>query len=501
MLQLGYIKENAELIQEDFDDQTISDDDLSQDSLDLVLERNLFVIPAAELNDMKLRKADRRRKSHRFSAQAFMTEFKQVNDLIGDKASLYPGNMEFQGFAVPVTPQDKPTGLNDLLFFSIDKVENFEVYFPHNNISKLIREFEKKRVQQIELTSDGRLKNMFLKNLNALRKNRHSPLQRRKTVKFNQEDEIPLLSRLQTDMQRVNKEKKELKRKETLKQETEKTKSLRFPRNEETRPNPLNKKAKAKTEDDSNSSDGATLPKEEARYMDRKGTNLTNYMNKINSSLSIRMPSQTMIKAPTELVPSKPATSNVATSNQNLHPTVSDGAFQSYPFESLNLSSIAKIDLTRRMSKNQSSIPLPSVISGNFQDIAMMKRPSIDYHMGKKISFVETNNLERPLGRKTTSLETPIPEYPMFGGKSKEFGTLQKLKPENENAGDTPDVLDNEILLSLLMEEAREENVESNGKMNRGLSYDRVSEMRKVVDRYKIPKVVQKLINDYQLNG
>src|SRR5690349_847836 len=62
------LKNSAEMIQEDYNDYTLSDEDLSQDSLDIILERNLILIPGAEQNDLKHRKIDRKRKSTRLSA-------------------------------------------------------------------------------------------------------------------------------------------------------------------------------------------------------------------------------------------------------------------------------------------------------------------------------------------------------------------------------------------------------------------------------------------------
>ena len=166
------LAETAEMIQEDYSDYTLSDEEVSQDSLDEILERNLVAIPRAEQTDVNSRKLERKNKSTRHSAIALMGE-------------IITPHYGYQGGRVSYTsqtgtkednmtdyhrPSTKVTGLHEFLFFSIDKVENFEVYYPQFNIRTLIQKFEKERFQNLLKSSSGQMKAMVLKNFTSLLK-------------------------------------------------------------------------------------------------------------------------------------------------------------------------------------------------------------------------------------------------------------------------------------------------------------------------------------------
>lgn len=159
------LSEAAEMMQEDYSDYTISDEELSQDSLDIILERNLIIIPGAEMNDMKTRKVERRNKSNRYSAQQLIGEIINANSALATRFS-------YTSQTVTATKEEhlssKAPAQNDLVFFSIDKVENFEVYYPQFNIRTMIQKFEKERLKQILGGSPLGLK--ALKNFGSLLK-------------------------------------------------------------------------------------------------------------------------------------------------------------------------------------------------------------------------------------------------------------------------------------------------------------------------------------------
>ena len=168
---IARLSEIAEMIQEDYSDYTISDEELSQDSLDIVLERNLFIVPGAEKNDLKNRKTERRNKSARYSAQALIGEIINANNAIGttNRQSYASQNVtkEEIGESRLLT---KP-GQIDFLFFTVDQVENFEVYYPHYNIKNLVQRLEKEKLQNILKGSLGTAKALVLKNFGSAMKN------------------------------------------------------------------------------------------------------------------------------------------------------------------------------------------------------------------------------------------------------------------------------------------------------------------------------------------
>ena len=161
----------AAMIQEDYNDYTLSDEDLSQDSLDNILERNLFLIPGAEMNDIKNRKMERKRKSTRMSANLLYEQVNNVNDLIGRRGSQM----------VSLTPTDAPIdpmalkSNGEFIFFSIDKVENFELYYPQNNIIKQITEFEKIRFERLLESRQGAAKALVIRNFGSMLKSNKGP--------------------------------------------------------------------------------------------------------------------------------------------------------------------------------------------------------------------------------------------------------------------------------------------------------------------------------------
>jgi len=164
--------ETAEMIQEDYSDYTLSDEEVSQDSLDEILERNLVVIPRAEQTDANSRKLERRNKSTRHSAIALMGEIITPHYGHQGRASYthsHTGTKE-DNMTDYHRPSTKIAGLHDFLFFNIDKVENFEVYYPQYNIRTLIQKFEKDRFQNLLRSSSGTMKAMVLKNFTSLLK-------------------------------------------------------------------------------------------------------------------------------------------------------------------------------------------------------------------------------------------------------------------------------------------------------------------------------------------
>jgi len=173
--------ETAEMIQEDYSDYTISDEEVSQDSLDEILERNLVVIPRAEVTDFNSRKLERKNKSTRYSAIALMGEIITPH-YMHHQHQHQPGQTRNSYTSHTGTKEEnantdhRPStryvgqGLNEFLFFSIDKVENFEVYYPQHNIRTMIQRFEKDRFQNMLRGDGGTAKALVLKKFGALMK-------------------------------------------------------------------------------------------------------------------------------------------------------------------------------------------------------------------------------------------------------------------------------------------------------------------------------------------
>jgi len=216
----------AVMIQEDYNDYTLSDEDLSQDSLDNILERNLFLVPGAEMHDIKHRKIDRKRKSTRMSQNLLFEQLNNLNDIIGRRGSQMTSNLNQQD----IPPQDpmviKSNG--EFIFFSIDKVENFELYYPQNNIIKIITEFERSRFERLLESRQGAAKALVIRNFGSMLKSNKGPhksplfyanlskeriIQRgRKKTKVLQN--VPM-QRLKTLMQDAINDKKKTKKKKT----------------------------------------------------------------------------------------------------------------------------------------------------------------------------------------------------------------------------------------------------------------------------------------------
>lgn len=167
-------KEVVEMIQEDYNDYTLSDEDLSQDSLDMILERNLILLPGAEANDMKNRKIDRKRKSTRLSANLLIEQVISVHDMIGRRGSqMLSQNMIRDD--VSHDPMTLKSASGEYIFFTIDKVENFELYYPQNNVIKLITEFEKYRFEQLLESRQGIAKALVIRNFGSMLKSNRGP--------------------------------------------------------------------------------------------------------------------------------------------------------------------------------------------------------------------------------------------------------------------------------------------------------------------------------------
>ena len=170
ILSMAKLSEVAEMIQEDYSDYTISDEELSQDSLDIVLERNLFIVPGAERNDLKSRKTERRNKSARYSAHALIGEIINANNAIGttNRHSYTSQNATKEETSEPRL-STKP-GQIEFLFFTVDQVENFEVYHPQYNIKNLVQRLEKEKFQSMLKGSLGTAKALVLKNFGSFMK-------------------------------------------------------------------------------------------------------------------------------------------------------------------------------------------------------------------------------------------------------------------------------------------------------------------------------------------
>jgi len=75
---------------------------------------------------------------------------------------------------VPVDPMAlKSQG--EFIFFSIDKVENFELYYPQNNIIKQITEFEKIRFERLLESRQGAAKALVIRNFGSMLKSNKGP--------------------------------------------------------------------------------------------------------------------------------------------------------------------------------------------------------------------------------------------------------------------------------------------------------------------------------------
>jgi len=169
---LKELTSTAIMIQEDYNDYTLSDEDLSQDSLDNILERNLFLIPGAEMHDIKHRKMDRKRKSTRMSQNLMFEQLNALNDIIGRRGSQITSNVNQQDV------QQDPMVIKsngEFIFFSIDKVENFELYYPQNNIIKIITEFERSRFERLLESRQGAAKALVIRNFGSMLKSNKGP--------------------------------------------------------------------------------------------------------------------------------------------------------------------------------------------------------------------------------------------------------------------------------------------------------------------------------------
>lgn len=165
LANLIHMEQAAQMVQEDYSDFTLSDEELSQDSLDVILEKNLIILPGQELNDLKARKTERRNKSQRYSQQFFMGEMGATSPItVAQRLSQFSHTVREDSEArtsMKITP-------SDIVFFSIDKVENFEVYYPQFNIRTMIQKFEKDRVQQMLKGTKGGAKMLVLKNFGSM---------------------------------------------------------------------------------------------------------------------------------------------------------------------------------------------------------------------------------------------------------------------------------------------------------------------------------------------
>lgn len=292
---LDSLKSTAEMIQEDYNDYTLSDEDLSQDSLDIILERNLILVPGAESNDMKHRKIDRKRKSTRLSANLLLEQVVQVHDMIGRRASqMLSQNMINE--PAPYDPMGIKSATGEYLFFSIDKVENFELYFPQNNVIKLITEFEKQRFENLLESKQGVAKALVIRNFGSMLKSNKGPhksplfyvnlskdriLQRgRKKKETLTEKQMPV-QRLKTLMEKVIQNKKRKKQKKLMNDEYEADGTDESGSDSDTSfediENPITVKKEPTIENDE-----ATLPRSD-RMFERRATNPSLHMGKLGS--------------------------------------------------------------------------------------------------------------------------------------------------------------------------------------------------------------------------
>jgi hypothetical protein len=272
-----------------------SEDELSQDSLDLILERNLIMIPAAQINDMKLRRVDGHKRTNKFNPQTIIDEINQVNRELEDRS---PNSRE----ATPEEFKMNQFFVNEQIYFSIDKVENFEVYFPQNNIMKMIGEFEKKREEQI---ASSPMKALVLKSFMGNRRAFPSVQRGRKSLKTLDDDMMNFGGRLKTRMRNAMEYKepesqnrltsvgemlyKEREREKEKEKEKEKSAERYKTMNQYNLKiaSPHNASSESGSEEDM-----ATLPKAMARNMERRATNINQYMNKMHSLYSIKMSSK-----------------------------------------------------------------------------------------------------------------------------------------------------------------------------------------------------------------
>lgn len=163
---MAHLEQVAQMVQEDYSDFTLSDEELSQDSLDVILEKNLIILPGQEANDLKVRKTERRNKSQRYSVQIFMGEIAGTTSPItvaqrfSHLSQITKDETEARA-SMKLTP-------SEIVYFTIDKVENFEVYYPQFNIRTMIQKFEKERVQQMLKGNKGGARALVLKGFGSL---------------------------------------------------------------------------------------------------------------------------------------------------------------------------------------------------------------------------------------------------------------------------------------------------------------------------------------------
>jgi len=457
LLSLSQLNQAALYIQDDYDDTIISDDDVSQDSLDLILERNLFVIPAAELNDMKTRKAERNKKGGpRFDVQMFFDDINEVNNLLENKNTVLPYSPAGHPDMGEQSPWKNTNNNNDHLFFTIDKVEKFEVYFPHNNINKLIGDFEKHRLARIQTSQHGIMKTLLLKNLSGFQKQSvlaQPPIKNRRSSKFL--TEVPLLNRLKTEMKRAALDKKQSEKQVAIKEKQDtkhENHRLSIPTNKyNLKVEPASKNSVSKSEDDVDSSsdeDLATISKFEARNMERRKTNLRQYMNNINSLYSIKNPSQVMSQNNLNL-PESPKRTNASMSSKFPFNSASDFSAQIMlptPVDSREISSFNKLDLlSAKFTRGGSSMKIPTINS--------------------------------PSHRASQEMSYQVPA--LF--KTERIGKLGNISN-----------FEDALLRSLLASE--QDTNPSSTRYRRSKSYDKILQMKRVIKRYKMAELVKNII-------
>lgn len=286
------------MIQEDYNDYTLSDEDLSQDSLDIILERNLILLPGAEVNDMKHRKTNRNRKSTRLSANLLLEQVISVHDMIGRRGSQMLSQNIIRDEPPPYDPMGIKSATGEYLFFTLDKVENFELYFPQNNVIKLITEFEKQRFEHLLQSKQGVAKALVIRNFGSMLKSNKGPhksplfyvnlskdriLQRgRKKKETMTEKQMPV-QRLKTLMEHVIQKRRRKKQKKELNDEYEADGTSESGSDSESESSfeEVNKPIIIKKEE-TVENDEATLPRSDRLY-ERRQTNPSLHMGKLGS--------------------------------------------------------------------------------------------------------------------------------------------------------------------------------------------------------------------------
>jgi hypothetical protein len=452
---LQALEESAKWIQDDYGDRSLSEDELSQDSLDLILEKNLILVPNAEINDMKSRRGnDNRRKSKKFTVDFnFFQEIDHINNMLGDKIS--DESIEIHA-------------RNDHLYFNIDRVENFELYFPHNNIQHQIRDLEKRRLEKIENTADGKIKSKFFKSLNVFRRNKVNPGVRRR-ARF--ENNVPLINPLQSDMNRMRRFRTMTKDKEGAKPPS---KPASVEDNSRHKP-----KSGASIKDDRLSSDllmmderALSKPEHSRLQLIKEASGFAGgYMNKINSNLSIRIPSQSVSKNVTSsLYPSHISNdllSPMKLTNSIKLGQVSISDIPVTPGETFREpSSLPKVEGSTHRKRKKELSQVVVAKGGSSIDIETKKRFSVDY-----------NATGTPL-RKQTSNETPLDH------------ALHKIWSEKEKMGLS---LEDLIMISLIRVGCREQHF---GRYDRSASYSKILTNQTIFKKFRMNTLAKKLSNE-----